>query len=294
MIYYKNPTKNKKVLKPYYTFIKFYDLQNFTQETKALIKRLYIQLYRRPSSILASIIQSLLWLILFGALFQNAPLNSISQYNIKYFNFLSYGLIIFTAFTSSINAGLPIIFDREFGFFNRLIISPLMYKNTLFYSLLIYTLTISIIQVVCIFTASIYCSKLIFEINNIITIINIICLIILNIANISITISLILPGHVEFLAFTLIINLPTLFASTALAPLHFMPYWLQILTCFNPLTYAIEITRFLCLETKYALDTKLIETSWLKLNIIESFIILIIITILSFITTHKVLQYKYN
>nr|YP_009393787.1 hypothetical protein [Caloglossa beccarii]ARW62349.1 hypothetical protein [Caloglossa beccarii] len=294
MIYYKYTTKSKKILKPYYAFITLYSINNFIQEMKALIKRLYIQLHRRPSNIFASIIQSLLWLILFGALFQNAPINSIGQYNIKYFHFLSYGLIIFTAFTSSINAGLPIIFDREFGFFNRLLISPLMYKNTLFYSLLIYTLSISFIQVICVFIASIYFSKLIFKINNIITIIKIIFLIIFNIANISITLSLILPGHVEFLAFTLLINLPTLFASTALAPLYFMPYWLQILTCFNPLTYAIEIIRFLCLETRYTLNTKLIETNWLNLTITESFIILITITILSFITTHKVLQYKYN
>lgn len=294
MIYPNYYTKNKKILTPNYTFIQLYQSNHFIQEIKTLIKRLYIQLYRRPSGIFASIIQSLLWLILFGALFQNAPLSLISQYKIKYFHFLSYGLIIFTAFSSSINAGLPIVFDREFGFFNRLIISPLVYKNTIFYSLLIYSITIGIIQVVCIFIASIYFSKLKCEINNIFIISKVICLIIFNIANVSITISLILPGHVEFLAFTLLINLPTLFASTALAPLYFMPHWLQALTCFNPLTYAIEITRLLCIEKTFSLKAKTIETAFLQLNIIESLTLLIIVSILSFITTHKVLQYKYN
>jgi ABC-2 type transport system permease protein len=43
------------------------------QETFALTRRLFIQLQRRPSSLIAGIIQPVMWLVLFGALFQNAP-----------------------------------------------------------------------------------------------------------------------------------------------------------------------------------------------------------------------------
>ncbi len=45
----------------------------FLQETIALTRRLFIQLQRRPSTLIAGIVQPLMWLILFGALFQNAP-----------------------------------------------------------------------------------------------------------------------------------------------------------------------------------------------------------------------------
>nr|YP_009326645.1 hypothetical chloroplast RF38 [Membranoptera platyphylla]AMJ16902.1 hypothetical chloroplast RF38 [Membranoptera platyphylla] len=268
--------------------------KNIYKEIIALVKRLYIQSYRRPSNIIAGIIQPLLWLILFGALFQNAPISLLGQYNIKYTQFLSYGIIAFTAFSSSINAGLPIIFDREFGFFNRLVVSPLVNKSALFICLIIYTLIISIIQIIIITTLSLYLEKSILEINHIISIITITTIMIINISNFSICISFILPGHIEFLAFTLIVNLPILFSSTALAPLSFMPYWLQMIACINPLTYSIEIIRYICINNSLKWNINIIETLWLQMNIQNCILILILTNMLSFIIVKKIVKDKYN
>ena len=52
-----------------------------------------------------------------------------------------------------------------------------------------------------------------------------------------------LPGHIELIAVIFVANLPLLFASTALAPLSFMPTWLEWLASINPLTFAIEPIR---------------------------------------------------
>nr|YP_010155970.1 putative chloroplast RF38 [Cumathamnion serrulatum]QQY85290.1 putative chloroplast RF38 [Cumathamnion serrulatum] len=268
--------------------------KNIYTEIVALVKRLYIQSYRRPSNIIAGIIQPLLWLILFGALFQNAPINLLGQYNIKYTQFLSYGIISFTAFSSSINAGLPIIFDREFGFFNRLLVSPIINKSALILSLVIYTLILSIIQIVIITILSLYLEKNMLEIYHIVSIISITTIMIINISNFSICISFILPGHIEFLAFTLIINLPVLFSSTALAPLSFMPYWLQMIACFNPLTYSIEIIRYICINNSLKWNINIIETLWLQINIQNCILILIITNILSLMIVKKIVKYKYN
>ena len=43
------------------------------QETLALTRRLFLQLARRPSTLVAGVLQPLIWLVLFGALFANAP-----------------------------------------------------------------------------------------------------------------------------------------------------------------------------------------------------------------------------
>jgi len=293
-LYNKYTYKKKGYLNPKYK-LNFFLEKNFTFiETKALIKRLYVQIYRKPYNIIVGIIQPLIWLILFGALFQNAPTDLLGQYDIKYIEFLSYGIIIFTGFTSSINAGLPIIFDREFGFFNRLLISPLSSKNSLFYSLIIYTIVISNIQTINIIITSIIFFHRSYNIGNIIIIMFIAILIIINATNISISCSLILPGHIEFLAFTLLINLPSLFSSTALAPLSFMPYWLQIIACINPLTYAIEIIRNICISNKIEFYNKIIETIWFQLNIQDSLILLFFVNIISIITAKKILKHKYN
>ena len=98
-------------------------LADFIQETLALTKRLFIQLQRRPSTLVANVLQPLMWLFLFGALFQNAPSGMMGN-DLSYGQFLGAGLIVFTAFVGALNAGLPVMFDREFGFLNRLLVAP--------------------------------------------------------------------------------------------------------------------------------------------------------------------------
>ena len=267
------------------------------QEILNLIKRLYLQTYRRPSGLLISIIQPLLWLTLFGALFQHAPISLFEQTNIKYKDFLNPGIIIFTSFNSSLNAGLPIMFDREFGFINRILASPLTSKNSIIYSCIIHTWTTTILQILLIIVLTSYNKDINYYINNLNIILNttVITTIIISISNISICNAFTLPGHIEFIAInSLLINLPTLFASTALAPMSFMPHWLQAICCINPLTYAIEITRNITMNPIFTPKINIINTSWLKVNTQEGIGILISMNIVNFLLVKRIIKYKYD
>ena len=207
------------------------------------------------------------------------------------------GIIIFTAFNSSINAGLNIIFDREFGFLNRILISPISNKNSLIYSCTIHTWTIAVMQITCIILITLSQKNYynIEDILNIITQIAIASMIIFNISNISIYNAFILPGHIEFISLTaLFLNLPTLFASTALAPLSFMPNWLQIICCINPLTYAIEIIRHYNINKQIDINANILKTTLINLDIKQSFIILLLINLISFISVKRIIKYKYD
>nr|YP_010865208.1 ABC-2 type transporter [Campylaephora boydenii]WGT74085.1 ABC-2 type transporter [Campylaephora boydenii] len=263
------------------------------QEVNTLTTRLYKQIIRRPSTFIASMIQPLLWLLLFGSLFQNIPINLFTS-NIKYETFLTPGIIIFTSFNGSIYAGLPLIFDREFGFLNRLMVSPMLFKDSLLIGSLINIITITILQTFAIIAFNLYILQNINHINEVKIIIYVITCITISIASISISLAFILPGHVEFMAILLLINLPTLFSSTALAPLSFMPYWLQILTCLNPLTYAIEILRYLNISEIINYKYQIIKTVWLNCNLYDCCSIILFITILTFSIAKSVIQYKYE
>lgn len=259
------------------------------QEVYMLTKRLYIQVYRRPATIISGIIQPLLWLMLFGALFQNAPVDPLN-YNIKYSYFLSPGIIVFTAFNGAINAGLPLIFDREFGFLNRLLVAPLQSRDCLIISLIIFITTITILQTSFIM----FCSWILFKhtisLISFISIHIIILVTTLSIANLSIYLAFTLTGHIEFLAFILIINLPALFSSTALAPLSFMPYWLQVIASINPLTYAIENVRQI-----YFTNHIEISSGILKYLTYENNIRVLLFTIcISLILVKHIISYKFE
>jgi ABC-2 type transporter. len=127
-------------------------LGDFIQETLALTKRLFIQLQRRPSTLVAGIIQPLMWLVLFGALFENAPAGLFGESQ-NYGQFLGAGVIVFTAFAGALNAGLPIMFDREFGFLNRLLVAPLASRFSIVLASAIFIVTLSFIQTGTIVTA---------------------------------------------------------------------------------------------------------------------------------------------
>ena len=264
-------------------------------EIFALIKRLFIQVKRRPSTLLSGIIQPLLWLILFGALFQNAPVGLFTE-NMPYSRFLSPGIIVFTAFTGSINAGLPLMFDREFGFLNRLLISPLKSRDSLFISSVFFITTLTVLQTLTITLFSTVIFNNIYTISELLYILLIIFLISLSTSSVSICLAFILPGHIEFLAFILIINLPMLFSSTALAPLSFMPHWLQLIASINPLTYAIESIRYILgQEHLYNyINTNAINTACFHVSFYENLCLLLFFNILSFTLTKNIISYKFE
>ena len=111
------------------------------QETFALTRRLFLQLQRRPSTLVAGVLQPLIWLVLFGALFSRAP-EGLLPGGMSYGRFLGAGVIVFTAFSGALNAGLPVMFDREFGFLNRLLVAPLRSRSSIVLASVIYITTL--------------------------------------------------------------------------------------------------------------------------------------------------------
>ena len=265
------------------------------REIQTIINRLYIQTHRRPSSLIISLTQPLLWLILFGALFQNAPIYLFEGRSTEYKEFLNSGIIVFTAFNSSVNSGLPVIFDREFGFINRILISPLISKKSIVYSCIIYSWFVANTQVLTIISFHLCQLGKTNSLYQLMTILTISSLIIISISSLSICSAFILPGHIEFIALSvLFVNLPTLFTSTALAPLTFMPYWLQIIVCINPLTYAIEIIRKSQIEEFVYINTEIVNTVLFKMEVKESLAIILIINLVSLTCINRTIKYKYD
>ncbi len=212
------------------------------QETLALSRRLFIQLIRRPSTLIAGILQPLIWLVLFGALFSNAP-DTLLPGGISYGRFLGAGVIVFTAFSGALNAGLPVMFDREFGFLNRLLVAPLVSRSSIVFASIIYITFISFVQSLAIMGTAYLLGYGWPGYGGILLVTVTLLLLVFAVTAISLGLAFSLPGHIELIAIIFVANLPLLFASTALAPISFMPSWLGWLAALNPLTFAIEPIR---------------------------------------------------
>ena len=213
-----------------------------SQETLALTKRLFVQLQRRPSTLVAGVLQPLIWLILFGALFANAP-EGLLPGGVSYGRFLGAGVIVFTAFSGALNAGLPVMFDREFGFLNRLLVAPLRSRSSIVLASVLYITALSLVQSLAIMGTAAALGYGWPGGAGLLLVLATLLLLVFAVTALSLGLAFALPGHIELIAVIFVANLPLLFASTALAPLSFMPTWLGWLAALNPLTFAIEPIR---------------------------------------------------
>lgn len=212
------------------------------QETRALTGRLFLQLIRRPSTLVAGVLQPLIWLVLFGALFAKAP-EGLLPGGVAYGRFLGAGVIVFTAFSGALNAGLPVMFDREFGFLNRLLVAPLRSRASIVLASVAYITSLSLVQSLAIMVAAAGLGYGWPGGSGIALVVVTLVLLIMAVTAVSLGLAFALPGHIELIAVIFVVNLPLLFASTALAPLSYMPSWLGWLAALNPLTFAIEPIR---------------------------------------------------
>ena len=264
----------------------------FTQETLALTRRLFIQLQRRPSTLIAGIIQPLMWLILFGALFQNAPKGLFGE-TLNYAQFLGAGVIVFTAFAGALNAGLPVMFDREFGFLNRLLVAPLVSRFSIVLASAIYIVTLSLIQTSVIVAAGAVLGAGLPGIAGLSIITLIVLLLVLGVTGLSLGLAFALPGHIELIAVIFVTNLPLLFASTALAPLSFMPTWLQVVASLNPLSYAIEPIRYLYLRQDWAFNSVVMQAPFATITFGGALLVLLGFATIALLSIQPLLKRRF-
>jgi ABC-2 type transport system permease protein len=249
------------------------EFSDFVQETSALTRRLFIQLQRRPSTLAAGIIQPIMWLVLFGALFQNVPPGLFSGTQ-NYGQFLSAGVLVFTAFGGALNAGLPVMFDREFGFLNRLLVAPLASRFSIVLASAIFIATLSLVQTAVILAMSAFLGAGLPDPLGLGLVVSIVLLLVLGVTALSLGLAFSLPGHIELIAVIFVTNLPLLFASTALAPLSFMPTWLQVVASLNPLTYAIEPIRYIYLHPNWSLGSVVMQTPFAEVTMMTALLVL--------------------
>jgi ABC-2 type transport system permease protein len=215
-----------------------------------------------------------MWLVLFGALFQNAPQGLFGD-GMSYGRFLGAGVIVFTAFAGALNAGLPVMFDREFGFLNRLLVAPLASRLSIVAASAIYIIALSLVQAVAIVAVSAFLGAGLPNLVGLAIIGLIVFLLVLGVTALSLGLAFALPGHIELIAVIFVTNLPLLFASTALAPLSFMPKWLQVVASLNPLSYAIEPIRYLYNHTEWSLGSIVMQAPWASISFGGALLILL-------------------
>lgn len=197
----------------------------------------------------------------------------------NYSQFLCAGIIVFTAFSGALNAGLPVMFDREFGFLNRLLVAPLASRFSIVLASALFITTLSLIQVTAIAGLGMLLGTGLPNAAGIGVVLATVMILVFGVTALSLGLTFALPGHIELLAVIFVINLPLLFASTALVPLSFMPRWLQWIASLNPLSLAIEPIRYVYLHPDWQLSDVVMVAPWGSLSLGTALLILLAVAL---------------
>ena len=239
---------------------------------------------------MAGVLQPLIWLILFGALFANAP-EGLLPGGMSYGRFLGAGVIVFTAFSGALNAGLPVMFDREFGFLNRLLVAPLRSRSSIVLASVLYITVLSLLQSLAIMITAALLGYGWPGGAGLLLVVATLLLLVFAVTALSLGMAFALPGHIELIAVIFVANLPLLFASTALAPLSFMPAWLGWLAALNPLTFAIEPIRA-AYSGSLDLSAVLLEAPYGDVTGFACLLVLLVLTVGLFLLIRPLLNRK--
>jgi len=200
------------------------------------------RLARQPWWIIVSLIQPVIWLLLFGPLFKGiANIPGFKAHS--YIQFLTPGVVIMTAFFSGGWNGMATIDDLNRGVIDRLLVSPLR-RSSFFIGHIIQTSVTIVIQAAIIVGLA-YALNARFANGALGLLVMFTAAVLLGGAlnAVSNGMALIFRREETLIATLNLFMLPLTFLSTAFMQQDLMPHWMQVAARFNPLNWAVEASR---------------------------------------------------
>ncbi len=223
-------------------------MKEYWQEISALTLRWIRRLSRERFSMLFTLVQPMLfWLIFFGNLFQRAADTQVVQAP-NYISFLAAGVVVMTVLNNGLAGGVDLLFDKENGFLERLMSTPIR-RSSIILSRFLFVMGVTSLQVLVILgVAFLFGVRPATGLLGVAVILLIGMLFGVGLTAISMAMAFSVKSHGDFFSVLGFLSLPMIFLSSALVPLSAMPAWMSFLARFNPMTWAIDAVRPLMLS----------------------------------------------
>jgi ABC-2 type transport system permease protein len=199
-------------------------------------------LWRQPWWIAVALVQPVIWLLLFGALFQTvADIPGFGSDN--YIQFLAPGIVVMTAFFGSGLTGLPVIDDINRGVIDRFLASPTRRVALVFGRLASTSVTNAVQSLIIVGLALIAGASFDNGVLGVLVLIVVSILVAAAFGCLSIGLALIARREETLIAIVQFMLLPISFISVTFMQKDLMPEWMQSIVNYNPLNWAVEAGR---------------------------------------------------
>jgi len=211
-------------------------------QTGLVTRRWVVDSFRMPWGLGVSVIQPLLWIVLFGNVFK-----SVTQVpgfgHDDYITFLVPGILMMTMLYSGAWAGTGFIDDIKSGVMDRLLSSPVR-RSALVAGQLTQQLLLSLVQGVVLLLIGLAAgARYAGGAGGIALAITASLLLAASFCSVSAAVALTARDQTALIGISTLVVLPATFLSTALMPVALLPHWVEVAARFNPLTWATELAR---------------------------------------------------
>ena len=196
----------------------------------------------------SSIFMPLVFLVIFGAGFSRIVGNLGG--GIDFIQFVYPGIIAQTVLQSSIFSGLSIVWDREFGFLKEILVAPLG-RSGIVLGKAAGSAVISVMQGIILLILAPFIGITLSPMT-VAKLIPVIIIISISLSGLGVLIASRMRSQQGFQIVMQIIIFPLMFLSGIFFPVNNVPFWMQIISKVNPVTYGVDAIRQIVLGEKIA------------------------------------------
>ena len=191
------------------------------------------------SRIVSSLAFPLLFLVIFGAGFGNT-IGALAP-GVNYIQFMYPGLVAMTVLTSSLFAGVSVVWDREFGFLREILVAPIGRTGIVVGKAIGATIT-GFLQVLLMLVLAPFLGVTL-TLEMIVQLIPIVILLSLALSGLGLLIATFMTSQQGFQLVIQLLIFPLIFLAGVFFPVNNVPDWMAVISKLNPVTYGVDAIR---------------------------------------------------
>ena len=216
-----------------------------------------IRFWRDKPRMLASALQPMLYLFVFGT-GMGAGMRPTGGIDLRVFLYPGV-MAMATLFTCFFSAG-SLVWDREFGFMREMLVAPVS-RSSIVIGKALGGATTGMFQGITVLAVG-GLVGVPYSLPLILLLLGELVILSFAITSIGVLVAVKIKSFQAFMALVQIIIMPMFFLSGALFPLRGLPTWLEVLTRFDPLTYAVDPMRRHVLEHVSGASAEAFGVTW--------------------------------
>lgn len=224
-------------------------MSDILRGTWVVAYRELLRFVRERSRLIGSLAMPLTFLVIFGVGFSGA----IGQMapGVDYVQFMYPGIIAMGVLTTSLFAGVSVVYDREYGFLREILVAPLR-RTGITMGKSLGAVVVALLQVgLLLLIAPIVGVPL--SIEQVVALVPVVAMLAIALSGLGILLATRMRSQQGFQLLIQLLVFPLIFLAGVFFPIQTAPEWLQVLSKLDPLTYGVDAIRQIMLGPEAAL-----------------------------------------